>query len=57
VLAKDGDAYVFTQDYVFGSPSTAASVVMGRNANGRVDWKAVNGQSLKELQETAAFAT
>jgi hypothetical protein len=57
VLAKDGDAYVFTQDYVFGSPSTAASVVMGRNANGRVDWKTVNGQSLKELQEAAAFAT
>jgi hypothetical protein len=57
VLAKDGDAYLFTQDYVFGSPSTAASVVMGRNANGRVDWKTVNGQSLKELQEAAAFAT
>lgn len=57
VLATDGDAYVFTQDYVFGSPSTAASVVMGRNANGRVDWKTADGQSLKELQETAAFAT
>jgi hypothetical protein len=54
VLAKDGDAYVFTQDYVFGSPSTAASVVMGRNANGRVDWKTADGKSLKDLQDAAA---
>jgi hypothetical protein len=54
VLAKDGDAYVFTQDYVFGSPSTAASVVIGRNANGRVDWKTADGKSLKDIQDTAA---
>ena len=57
VLLTDGDGYVFTQDYVFGSPSTAASVVMGRNANGRIDWKTANGQSLKEIQEVAAFTT
>lgn len=54
VLAKDGDAYVFTQDYVFGSPSTAASVVMGRNANGRVDWKTADGKTLKDIQDTAS---
>lgn len=54
VLAPDGDAYVFTQDYVFGSPSTAASVVMGRNANGRTDWKTADGRSLKEVQDNDA---
>lgn len=54
VLAKDSDSYVFTQDYVFGSPSTAASVVMGRNANGRVDWKTADGKSLKEIQDAPA---
>ncbi len=54
VMAKAGDDYVFTQDYVFGSPSTAASVVMGRNANGRIDWKTADGTSLKELQDAAA---
>jgi hypothetical protein len=53
VLAPDGDAFVFTQDYVFGSPSTAASIVMGRNANGRVDWKTADGKSLKDIQDAA----
>ena len=57
VLVAERDGYVFTQDYVFGSPSTAASVVMGRNAKGRLDWKAANGQSLKEIQEVADFTT
>jgi hypothetical protein len=56
VLAKDGDAYVFTQDYVFGSPSTAASVVMGRNANGRIDWKTADGRTLKDIQDAATAA-
>lgn len=54
VLAADGDGYVFTQDYVFGSPSTAASVVMGRNANGRIDWKTADGRTLKDIQDAAA---
>lgn len=50
VLSRKGDQWVMTQDYVFGSPSTAASVVMGRNANGRVEWKDERGQRLKDLQ-------
>jgi len=35
VLVQEGTAYVFTQDYRFNSPSAAAGVVMGSNANGR----------------------
>lgn len=50
VLVKDGDRYQFTQDYSFGSPSTAAGVVLGRNSNGRMDWKDAQGRTLKELQ-------
>jgi hypothetical protein len=50
----NGESYIFTQDYVFGSPSTAAAVVQGRNANGRVDWKDHNGRTLKDLQEAEA---
>ena len=46
--------YVFTQDQVFGSPSTAAGVIQGRTANGRKDWKNGDGKTLKELQEAAA---
>lgn len=50
VLKQDGKAYRFTQDYVFPSPSTAAGVVQGRTANGRLDWKTPSGQSLKDIQ-------
>ncbi len=45
------DGYRFTQDYVFSSPSTAAAVVLGRSANGRIEWKDGQGQTLKALQE------
>lgn len=54
VLKPVGDNYVFTQDYAFNSPSTAAGVVQGRSANGRVDWKTEDGITLKELQEAVA---
>lgn len=30
---------VFTEDRIFGSPSTAAGVVMGRSANGLTEWR------------------
>lgn len=54
VLKPAGDQLVFAQDYVFASPSTAAGVVQGRSANGRVDWKTKDGKTLKDLQEAAA---
>ena len=53
VLAPSATGYTFTQDYTFASPSTAAGVVQGRAANGRVDWKAKDGRTLKQLQESA----
>jgi hypothetical protein len=56
VLAKEGEAYRFAQDYVFSSPSTAAAVVLGRSANGRIEWKDAKGRTLKELQEQEASA-
>lgn len=54
VLAMQGVLYQFTQDYAFSSPSTAAAVVLGRSANGRFEWKAADGRTLKELQEAEA---
>ena len=54
VLKPAGDDFQFTQDYVFPSPSTAAGVVQGRSANGRLDWKTKDGKTLKDLQEGAA---
>jgi hypothetical protein len=56
VMAPSGEKFVFTQDYVFSSPSSAAAVLMGRSANGRVDWKTADGRTLKELQEAEAAA-
>jgi hypothetical protein len=46
--------YRFTQDYSFSSPSTAAAVVLGRSANGRIEWKDAQGRTLKALQEAEA---
>ena len=51
VLVEEGDSFVLTQDYSFNSPSTAAGVLQGRPANGRVEWKDSEGKTLKELQE------
>ena len=54
VLGLQGGLYQFTQDYSFSSPSTAAAVVLGRSANGRIEWRAADGRTLKELQEAEA---
>ena len=54
VLKPAGEGYVFTQDYMFNSPSTAAGVVLGRSANGRIEWKSKTGKTLKDLQEAQA---
>jgi hypothetical protein len=51
ILKSEGEGYVFSEDYAFRSPSTAAGVVLGRNANGRTEWKDANGRTLKELQQ------
>lgn len=46
VLKLQGTQYVFTRDYLFPSPSTAAIAVLGRSANGWVEWKTAQGQTL-----------
>jgi len=56
VISTSGNAYIFNQDYVFKSPSTAAGVIQGRPANGRKDWKNSVGKSLRKLQEESAAA-
>ncbi len=51
VLVPEGEQFRLVQDYVFGSPSTAAAVLLGRTSNGRVEWKNAQGVALKTLQE------
>ena len=53
ILVKQGDALVFSRNHLFGSPSTAASIVTGRSANGWMEWKAANGRTLDELKRQA----
>ena len=50
VLVDKGEYYEFSDDYIFSSPSTAAVMVMGRNANGLTEWKQKDGKTLKEFE-------
>ncbi len=57
VLADAGEVFRLSQDYTFNSPSTAAGVLLGRTANGRIEWKDAIGRSLKEIQDQEAGGT
>lgn len=50
VLINKGEFFEFPEDYIFSSPSTAASIVLGRNTNGLTEWKQKNGKTLKEFE-------
>jgi hypothetical protein len=51
VLVNKGEYLEFPDDYIFSSPSTAASIVLGRNANGLTEWKAKGRQeTLKDFE-------
>jgi hypothetical protein len=56
VLVPDSDHLLFTQDFRFTSPSTAAGVLTGRAANGRLAWKTAEGKTLKAIQSELAEA-
>jgi len=54
VVERHAGAFRFTQDYVFSSPSLAATFVLGMSSNGRTKWRDAHGRTLKELQEAEA---
>ncbi len=54
LFIEAGKQLRLTEDSVFASPSTAAMVMLGRTANGRIEWKTADGQTLKELQTAEA---
>lgn len=54
VLVAEGDHLVFTQDYRFSSPSTAAGVLVGGAANGRKAWRSDDGRMLRDIQDARA---
>jgi hypothetical protein len=53
VLKLQGKCYIFTRDYLFSSPSMAAIAVLGRSANGWIEWKTELGQTLDGAKRQA----
>ena len=53
VLEETTDGYRFGRDWLFGSPSAAASVCLGRGANGLTEWKDESGTTVRENREKA----
>lgn len=49
ILLKENNVYKFISDYIFPSPSQAAGVVLGREANGWDEWKYEDGRTLNEV--------
>jgi hypothetical protein len=48
-MRVDGERVVFDRDHLFGSPTMAAIAVLGRTANGWLEWKAADGRTLDEV--------
>ena len=52
ILSREGNRLVFTKDHLFGSPSMAAVALMGRTANGWIEWKTADGRTLRTVKQT-----
>jgi len=57
VPVADGASLRLTTDQMFKSPSAAAAILLGRNANGLIEWKDSSGSTLKQLREQTVAAT
>ena len=44
--------FKLTKNHIFTSPSLAATIVMGRNANGRTEWKNEEHKSIRDIEES-----
>lgn len=53
VLVEDGDGFRFGKDFTFETPSGAAAVVLGRTANGWIEWKHSDGRTLSQVKRVA----
>lgn len=58
IVEKGHPLSTFKENFAFSSPSTAAAILLGRSANGRIEWKLPNGQTYadweaEQLEEAA----
>lgn len=51
LVEKDGNKYILKENYKVSSPSTAASLILGRSANGWKEWKTFDGKLLNEIRK------
>jgi Domain of unknown function (DUF4357) len=51
IIVKVEDKLFFKADYLFSSPSAAAMVIMGRSANGLLEWKDSSGKILRDIEK------
>lgn len=51
-LLASGGKLVFTRDTEFSSPSRAAAIIRGGNANGQTEWQDENGVPLRDMETT-----
>lgn len=49
-LVSAGTKLVFARDTEFSSPSRAAAIIRGGNANGQTEWADADGRTLKEIE-------
>ena len=49
-MNQEGDVLVVTKDLLFSNPSKAAAMLMGRSANGWIDWKTHDGRTLDAVK-------
>ena len=56
MAVRDG-IVVFTRDHLFASPSMAAMALMGRSANGWMEWRSPQGKTMDEVKRQLVSAT
>ena len=56
IMAAVSSMLEFTRDHLFASPSSAACILMGRPANGWIEWKAANGKTMDEVKRQVVSA-
>ena len=51
IIVEINSKLIFKSDYLFSSPSASAMVIMGRSANGLLEWKDSSGKILRDIEK------